>query len=148
MDCDDGSPTLGGLQFASSVCHQPCLVLRVHPRRTGIFSVRFRCVFYCFAFTSLALLLTKRFAFSLALIVALGSAILAPSATKYDYLQTKLAAHDLYFHLTDWAEIEFFLAHYSKLAVVAVVALCFVLAFLHPVCGRSRRKFSGPLFSS
>lgn len=85
---------------------------------------------YCITLTSLAVLLTRRFAFSLALTVAVGSAIFATSATKYDYLQTKLAAHDLYFHLADWAEIEFFLAHYSRLAVVAGVALCFVLAFL------------------
>lgn len=85
---------------------------------------------YCAAFTSLALLLTKRLAFSLALTGALGSAIVATSVTKYSYLQTKLAPHDLYFHLTDWAEIEFFLAHYGRLAAVGVVALCLILAFL------------------
>jgi len=56
--------------------------------------------------------------------------LLATWATKYDYLQTKLAAHDLYFHLTDWAELEFFVAHYSRFAVAGGLALGFDSAFL------------------
>jgi phosphoglycerol transferase MdoB-like AlkP superfamily enzyme len=87
---------------------------------------------HCVAFASLLLFLTRRFLFSVGATLALAASICLASEIKYSYLKTKLLFHDIYFHLKEPAEIEFFVFTYPILVLLfaAVVAAAFVLLFV------------------
>ncbi len=85
-----------------------------------------------FGLAGLVLLLSGRWAVSLAFANLTALAILLVSATKHGYLHNKLLFTDLYFSLRDWSEVEFLVGHYSEIVVgtVAFVAAAAVALWL------------------
>jgi Sulfatase len=85
---------------------------------------------YSFLAATVCLLLTARPVFSATFALILVLSIIELSRTKFFYTQMKLLPQDLYYHLGQWAEWEFFLSVYRSLVVKMFLATAAAIALL------------------